>query len=171
VFHSFNDLPCLCLPTISLDQEKKPSTTCARTGTEAYRHMATAIPSPEPTSAMMTEPWVSEENFSSCREACAATGPWSIVSDRSGLDVLPVNAGWQQLLLPASCFLLAKTPKHKQIAHTHPLSPPHRPTWRSAGFRRTRSRPDFRLGVEARHATCLHFWGSGRYCRDRHLCH
>jgi hypothetical protein len=42
------------LPTISLDQEKKPSTILARTGTEAYHHMA--IPSPEPTSAMMTEP-------------------------------------------------------------------------------------------------------------------
>jgi hypothetical protein len=158
-------VPQLQRPPNSLARPgKKPSTTCARTGTEAYHHMA--IPSHEPTSAMMTEPGVIEENFSSCREACAATGPWSIVSDRSGLDELPVNCWLATELspqLPASWL-----PKHPNTnkSSTH-LRPPHRPTWRSAGFRRTRSRPDFRLGIEARHARYLHFWGSGRYSRNR----
>lgn len=103
--HSFKDLP-----TISLDQEKKPSTTCARTGTEAYHHMA--IPSPEPTSAMMTEPGVSEENFSSCREACAATSYLSMLVGNRAVSLTP-------------CFLLAKntqTQTNRTYASSHPFT-------------------------------------------------
>lgn len=152
--HSFDDLQ-----RFRSTRKKKPSTTCARTGTEAYHHMAMAIPSPEPTSAMMTEPWVSEENFSSCREACAATGPWSIVSDRSGLDELPVNASWQQSCLPNS-LLPARQNTKTQTNHLR-IWPSTSANLALGRFPSDPLTARFQAGRRGS-ARYLHFWGSGR---------